>query len=374
MFLDIHAIQTVPPSNINRDDTGAPKTALYGGVRRARVSSQAWKRAMRQEFSKYLPKEKLGIRTKLAAELLSQRIAEAAPELEDQAPALAKKVLETLGLKVEASKRQGDDEGKDATKYLAFFSRGELDSLARIAVASAKEGSKLDKKAKSEIKEAFKGEKAIDIALFGRMLADAPELNTDASCQVAHAISVDAAVQEFDYFTAIDDCASGDNAGAGMIGTVDFNSSTLYRYADINLDAFVEQLGDAHAASCGVAAFINAFVRSMPTGKQNTFANRTLPSAVLISLRDEQPFNAVTAFEVPLHPDSDMAISLAAAQKLGECVHRYEEAYGLKARKAWYVSVDGAVDALDDVAEKMDLAGIVEGVQAEVEMAFGTGE
>lgn len=371
MFLDIYAIQTVPPSNINRDDTGAPKTALYGGVRRARVSSQAWKRAMRLEFPKYLPKEKLGIRTKLAAELLAQRIVEAAPELEDQAASLAKKVLEALGLKVEASKRAGDDEGKGSTKYLAFFSRGELDALAQIAVTSVQQGDKLDKKA---IKEAFKGEKAIDIALFGRMLADVPELNTDASCQVAHAISVDAAVQEFDYFTAIDDCAADDNAGAGMIGTVDYNSSTLYRYADINLDAFVEQLGDAQAASCGVAAFVEAFVRSMPTGKQNTFANRTLPSAVLVSLRDEQPFNAVTAYEIPIRPDSETSISRIAAGRLGERIHQYEEAYGLKARKAWYVSIDGAVDTLDAVSEKTDLAGLVHGIQAEVEAAFGTGE
>lgn len=374
MFLDIYAIQTVPPSNINRDDTGAPKTALYGGVRRARVSSQAWKHAMRLEFPKYLPQEKLGIRTKLAAELLAKRIVEADQQLADQAPTLAKNVLEALGLKVEASKRSGDDEGKDSTKYLAFFSRGELDKLARAAVAHARESDKLDKKAKNEIKAAFKGPKAIDIALFGRMLADVPELNTDASCQVAHAISVDAAVQEFDYFTAIDDCAADDNAGAGMIGTIDYNSSTLYRYADVNLDAFVEQVGDASAASFGVAAFVEAFVRSMPTGKQNTFANRTLPSAVLVSLRDEQPFNAVTAFEVPIRPEGEDSISHIAAERLGERVGQYEVAYGLKARKAWYISIDGAIGSLDSVADRSDLADMVHGVQTEVEAAFGTGE
>ena len=377
MFIDIYAIQSVPPSNINRDDTGAPKTALYGGVRRARVSSQAWKRAAREEFPKYLPEESLGIRTKFAAELLAQKIVELDAGLEERAAELASAVLGALGIKVETSKRAGDDEGKNETKYLIFFGRGELDALAHIAVSWAEEGKnlkKLDRAAKEEAKSAFKGAKAVDIALFGRMLADVPELNTDASCQVAHAISVDRVTQEFDYFTAIDDCASGDNAGASMIDTVDYNSSTLYRYANINVDALREQLADAHATACGVKAFLEAFVRLMPTGKQNSFANRTLPSCVLVSLREEQPFNAVSAYESPVSAGKDGSISHIAAKRLGECVAQYEKEYDMKAQKAWYVSVDGPIESLDSIAEKVTLAGLVEGVNSEVEAAFGTGE
>ena len=131
MFIDIYAIQSVPPSNINRDDTGAPKTALYGGVRRARVSSQAWKRATREEFPKYLPEESLGIRTKFAAELRAQKIVEFDAGLKERAAELASAVLGALGIKVETSKRAGDDEGKNETKYLIFFGRGELDALKR---------------------------------------------------------------------------------------------------------------------------------------------------------------------------------------------------------------------------------------------------
>ena len=377
MFVDVYALQIVPPSNINRDDTGAPKTAVYGGVRRARVSSQAWKRAMRETFSEYLPEGSLGVRTKLAAELLAAKISESRPDLEERASELAVAILEALGIKVEKSKRSGDDEDKNATGYLIFIAQHELDRLADTAARWADEGldlKKLDKKAKNEVKESFKGAQAVDIALFGRMLADVPELNTDASAQVAHAISVDAVTQEFDYFTAVDDRASDDNAGAAMLGTIDFNSSTLYRYATVNVDALFSQLEDAEATSRAVDAFVQSFVRSMPTGKQNTFANRTLPSYVLISLRDEQPINAVSAFEEPIRPSAGKSVSRSAAEKLGTRVASLEEGYGMKASQAWYVSVDGPVDKLESIAQKATLGDAAAGVRAAVVAACGDGE
>lgn len=377
MFVDVYALQTVPPSNINRDDTGAPKTAVYGGVRRARVSSQAWKRAMRETFSEYLPEGSLGVRTKLAAELLAAKISEFRPDLEERASELAVAILEALGIKVEKSKRSGDDEDKNATGYLIFIAQHELDRLADTAARWADEGldlKKLDKKAKNEVKESFKGAQAVDIALFGRMLADVPELNTDASAQVAHAISVDAVTQEFDYFTAVDDRASDDNAGAAMLGTIDFNSSTLYRYATVNVDALFSQLENAEATSRAVDAFVQSFIRSMPTGKQNTFANRTLPSYVLISLRGEQPINAVSAFEEPIRPSAGKSVSRIAAERLGTRVASLEEGYGMKASQAWYVSVDGPVDELESIARKVTLGDAAAGVRAAVVAACGDGE
>lgn len=371
MFVDIYAIQTVPPSNINRDDTGSPKTAMYGGVRRARVSSQAWKRAMRESFPQYLPEGSLGVRTKLAVELLAERIAGRRPDLNDRAAELAKAAVEALGLKVEGSKRAGDDEGKAATQYLVFIAQHELDALADIAARWADEGRELEKpskkeksKAKSEASSAFHGNQAVDIALFGRMLADAPELNTDASAQVAHAISVDRVTQEFDYFTAVDDCAANDNAGAGMIGTVDFNSSTLYRYATVNVDSLYAQLGDATATVRGVKAFVEAFVRSMPTGKQNTFANRTLPSSVLVSVRESQPINAAPAFEVPVRATEEASVSYRAAQRLGDFLAKLEQAYGMRSLDAWYVCADGDVTGLDSIAKEVDLEGLIENLGA----------
>lgn len=378
MFIDIYALQTVPPSNINRDDTGSPKTAMYGGARRARVSSQAWKRAMRESFPEYLPEGSLGVRTKLAAELLAERITEKREDLTDQASGIAIALLNALGLKVEGSKRAGDDEGKNSTSYLVFIAQHELDKLAEVGIQWADEGVNLkkpDKKAKDGAKAAFSGTQAVDIALFGRMLADVPELNTDASSQVAHAISVDKVTQEFDYFTAVDDCASGDNSGAGMIGTVDFNSSTLYRYATVNVDSLYSQLGDVEATSRGVAAFLEAFICSMPTGKQNTFANRTLPSYVVVSLREKQPINAVSAFEMPVKAsEKGEPVSRLAAKRLGERIAQLEGVYDMKPSKAWYASVDGALDELAAVADEASVSEIVQGVCAEVASAYHDGE
>lgn len=365
MFVDIYAIQTVPPSNINRDDTGSPKTAWYGGVQRARVSSQAWKRAMRVMFPELLPEGMLGVRTKLAQGLVADAIAAARPDLADRAGEAARAVLAAVGLKLEKSDRAGSEEGSDVTQYLVFIARSEIEGLARVAIGWLDEGrdlAKPSKKEKSEVSAVFHGNQAVDIALFGRMLADAPDLNTDASAQVAHAISVDRVVQEYDYFTAVDDCAAEDNAGAAMIETVGFNSSTLYRYATVNVDALCEQLGDAEAAARGVAAFVEAFARAMPTGKQNTFANRTLPSALLVAVREGQPVNAVAAFEDPVAPRTGTSIARQAAERLGTTLKSIDEAFGVGPVRAWNVVIGEAVESLDELGEHVDLGTLVEGV------------
>lgn len=359
MFLDIYAIQNVPPSNVNRDDTGAPKTAVYGGVERARVSSQAWKRAMRENFAAYLPAECLGVRTKLAVGLVADRIAAVDPDYGDRAEELATAALQAAGFTIRASDRAGSEAGKPVTEYLVFIARSEIDGLARVAIDWARAGEPLAKPnatMKKQVAAVFHGPQAVDVALFGRMLADAPDLNVDASAQVAHALSVDAVRQQYDYFTAVDDCAADDNAGAGMIGSVGFNSSTLYRYATVNIDALHDQLGDGEATATAVAAFVETFVRSMPDGKMNTFANRTLPYAVLVSLRENQPFNAVGAYEDPVRAREGVSISRQAAQLLGSTVARFEEIYGDVALAAWNVVLGEPVGELDAVSENVNLA------------------
>ena len=255
LYVDFHILQTVPPSCINRDDTGSPKTAVYGGVLRARVSSQAWKHAMRAAFAENARLD-VGKRTKKAAELVKAQILALAPELD--ADKLAKKALENAGIK-------SDDKG---TKALFFMSSAQAKALAELAVAGSTD--------KKEYQKALKAAPSMDMALFGRMVADDPSLNYDAAAQVAHSISTHAVQNEYDYFTAVDDCQAEDNAGAGHLGTVEYNSSTLYRYATVNVMELAGQLGAAQAAET-VRAFGEAFLFSMPTGKQNTFANRTLP-------------------------------------------------------------------------------------------------
>lgn len=366
MFVDLYAIQNVPSSNINRDDTGSPKTALYGGSLRARVSSQAWKRAMRLSFKNLLPKEKLGVRTKLAVSLIADIITEKRPDLGDQAETMGIAVLNAIGVKTKASKRKGETEGAQETDYLVFIAKRELSELADVAISwvdAGKDLSKVDKDMKKQAADVFHGVQAVDIALFGRMLADAPALNTDASCQVAHALSVDRVTQEYDYFTAVDDCVSEDNAGAGMIGSVEFNSSTLYRYATVDLNNLLSQLGDAQAMAEGLTAFVEAFVRSMPTGKQNTFANRTLPSTVVVAFRKSQPVNVVSAFEDPVRPKDGASISEQAEDRLATEMKRFDDAYGVKPEKAWLVSTNDD-PKFEDGVERVTLSTLLESVKA----------
>ncbi|QIM15753.1 type I-E CRISPR-associated protein Cas7/Cse4/CasC [Leucobacter insecticola] len=322
-FIDIHVLQTVPPSCINRDDTGSPKSAIYGGVARARVSSQAWKRATRTEFNNHLDVTELGERTVRVVERIAKRITELDASIEaNQATELATDVLKETGIKVKIEKKKDEETEDRHTGYLIFLSRAQINALAEIGVAVAG-GEKLDKKA---AKKAFADENSIDVALFGRMIADAPDLNVDAACQVSHAISVHAASPEFDYFTAVDDNSPEDNAGAGMIGTVGFVSSTLYRYATIDAQRLTENLGSSEAAIRAIEAFMRAFVTSMPTGKQNTFANRTRPGVVLVEVREDQPVNLAGAFEKPVTADGGV-LQLAAA-KLAELAVSEDAAFG----------------------------------------------
>ena len=374
-YLDLHALQSVPPSNINRDDTGNPKTALYGGVRRARVSSQAWKHAMRELFRELLPEGSLGVRTKLAQGLIADRIAELRPEYAEQAQVLANSVLTATGVKTKTSDRAGSEAGSDVTEYLIFIANAELDALARVAIGWADAGAdpkKVSAAMKKEVSAVFHGVQAVDIALFGRMLADAPDLNTDASAQVAHAISVDPVAVEYDYFTAVDDCKADDNAGAAMIDSLGFDSSTLYRYATVDLDSLRDQLGSDEAAARGAQAFVEAFVRAMPSGKMNTFANRTLPNALYVAVREGQPFNAVSAFEEPVRARGDASVSRQAIERLGREVAQIEQVYGQPALRAWNVLVGEPVEPFSSLGESVDFAMLLNGVHDEV-LARGEG-
>ena len=294
LYVDFHILQTVPPSCINRDDTGSPKTAVYGGVLRARVSSQAWKHAMRAAFAENAQLD-VGKRTKKAAELVKEQILVLDPE-QKKADKMAKEALKYVGIKSD------DKKGTDA---LIFISSAQAKALAELVVGGCTKD--------EEYEEALIENPSADMVLFGRMVAQKASLKYDAAAQVAHSISTHAVQNEYDYFTAVDDCQVEDNAGAGHLGTVEYNSSTLYRYATVNVMELAGRLGAAQAAET-VRAFGEAFLFSMPTGKQNTFANRTLPDAVYVTLREDQPVNLCGAFEraVPRSAQGYAAPSKAA--------------------------------------------------------------
>ena len=304
LFIDMHAIQIVPPSNLNRDDTGSPKTAQYGGVKRARVSSQSWKRAMREYFLGTIGTENLGKRTLRLTEYIADNIKKQIPEINDQdALIMAENLINQCGIRKNGklNKVFTLDKNKKIESFI-FISNAQIKALAEMAIV-------LDDKLKedskyminyNDVRKAINEFPSIDIALFGRMLAKDPLLNEDASSQVAHAISTHGVQTEFDFYTAVDDLAPEDNAGAGMLGTIEFNSSTLYRYANVAIHEFANQIKNKEDVIKAIKLYVKAFANSMPTGKVNTFANQTLPQFVMVTLRKDRPVNLISAFEEPV--------------------------------------------------------------------------
>lgn len=342
IYVDFHVLQTVPPSCVNRDDTGSPKTAIYGGTTRARVSSQAWKHAMRLMFHDLFTSEDCGVRTKHVIELVADEILKLDPSQTD-ANAKAQKVLETAGIKMSAKK--GQDAAADA---LFFMSPAQAKALAALAIAG-----NTDKKA---CQAALKENPSADIALFGRMLASAPELNQDAAAQVAHAISTHTVHNEYDYFTAVDDCAPEDNAGAGHLGTVEFNSSTLYRYATVNATELQKAMLDSTADV--ICKFAKAFICSMPTGKQNTFANRTFPDSVYVTVRSDQPVNLCGAFEKPV-PSDGTGYAAASEKRLSDYC------------KTVYANYAAEPDTELHLGEELPLPKLLDALEKAVSSALG---
>ena len=196
---------------------------------------------------------------------------------------MAETVFSKAGIKINKDQK---------LKALFFLGRRQADQLAEAAIQNVSD-SKI-------ILQILQNNPSVDIAMFGRMVADDPSLNEDASVQVAHAISTHEVQTEFDFYTALDDLAPEDNAGAGMLGTIEYNSSTLYRYANIAMHNLIKQLGNREQAIAATKLFIQAFANSMPTGKTNTFANLTLPHILMINIRQDRPVNLVTAFENPI--------------------------------------------------------------------------
>ncbi|MET8153765.1 type I-E CRISPR-associated protein Cas7/Cse4/CasC [Actinoplanes sp. NPDC005259] len=254
-YVDVHILQTVPPSNLNRDDAGTPKQAVYGGVRRARVSSQAWKRATRTAFADqlHLPAHERGVRTKRISALLADRLGVRTGLDTAQSARLSTYLLKDLGItpaKPRTSKAKSTKPADDTsttqtaaeTSYLLFFGNQQIDTIVDLVAADATTLAALTDDAlqaavdRLPVREQLQKGHPIDVALFGRMVADLSMLNVDAAAQVAHALSTHAVDVEFDYFTAVDDAKSRDeDAGAAMIGTVEFTSATLYRYATVGV-------------------------------------------------------------------------------------------------------------------------------------------
>lgn len=318
MFIQIHAIHSVPPSCINRDDVGAVKTSIYGGVRRHRVSSQAWKRAMRT-YANAAGLAETATRTLHLVDMIADKVSNNFDR--DEAVEVAAKVANTAGFKTKKTK--GDEGNRYVTESLTFISPGEVEVLTDLT-AHVLEGNEMPgkKDIKDELAEAGV---TPDVALFGRMVASDKGKNIDACAQVAHSLSTHEAHAEVDFYTAVDDLTTDSEGGSGFLGTQEMVSSTLLRYASVDVDRLRATLGK-DAAETALSAFVESFVKSMPTGKSNSFANTTLPDYVLIETVDA-PVNYVGAFESPVRSRGDLVGS--SIESLEDYRERLAHAYGL---------------------------------------------
>lgn len=316
MFVELHILQNFAPSNLNRDDTGSPKDCEFGGVRRARISSQCLKRSIRTAFrdEKLLPASHLAARTKLALDAIAARLVEREYG-EADARSVAELALRGAGLNL--------DDGK--TEYLLFLGQDEIEGIAGLCsqhwttlqslttrssattepsnAKQAKQAGKdaLPKELTQAISQRLNGSKAADLALFGRMLADLPEQNVEAASQVAHAISTHKVSVEFDFFTAVDDLQNHGETGAGMMGTVEFNSACFYRYANVDVAQLRKNLGSDDAlVQRTLEAFIRASIAAIPTGKQNSMAAQNPPSLVMAVVRERGLWSLANAFARPV--------------------------------------------------------------------------
>ena len=325
MILELHAIQSFAPANLNRDDTGQPKECVFGGVRRARVSSQSWKRAIRDSFGENVSGLTVATRTKRAHEQVAGRLSSAHGLDAEAARHRSAVVLEAepLGLSLKIDETGGTVK----TGQLVFFRARDLDELAQVAAdfgdeidaitstvtsppseppaRGKREKATLPKEATKRIEAAMTSPSdAVDVALFGRMVAEMPEGNVDAACQVAHAIGTQRLADSTDFYTAVDDLRPEETEGADMIGDVPFNASCLYRYAVLDIRQLAANLGEeevtAPAVDAAVEAFTEAFVTAIPTGKQNTFAARNAPATVVAVRRRHGAWNLANAFVAPV--------------------------------------------------------------------------
>lgn len=371
LVIDVHALQTLPPSLINRDDTGAPKSAVFGGVPRQRVSSQSWKRAIRAYFENNVDPDSVGDRSKRLPEKIAKLVEDHEGWDDERAIKQVSDLFKTAGISTEVdSKRIKELEKSDAedkeellkearyprTKYLIFLSPQQIERAAREIVAA--DGEKIKK---ADAKEILDTQHSVDMAMFGRMIADDPAFNVDAAVQVAHALGIHDSAPEFDYYTAVDDLAEdGEETGAGMIGTVQMMSSTLYRFATVNVAGLTKNLDSEENAKQAAIQFVDAFIKSMPTGKINTFANHTLPELVYVTVRDTRPVSLVTAFEEPVRATDNKNLRIAGAEALAKEEKEFEENYGLKPQAAFVVGVSEAREPFAEIAETVTLPELAE--------------
>jgi CRISPR system Cascade subunit CasC len=303
-LIELHVLQSFPVSCLNRDDVGAPKTAVFGGVPRARISSQCLKRAVRQYAKDSLPERFKGQRSKLIVGPLANALKRHGTD-EKAAAEHAANIADKLA---KLDPRAGKNGQEPAVGTLTFLAPSEVDSIAKQVSQVLKSNPKskdYEKKLDQFCKQAGLLDGA-DIALFGRMAASMPSLTLEGAGMFSHALSTHRADNDLDFYSAVDDLKhKGEDAGAGMIGTIEFTSAVYYRYAAVNLDLLCDadhlQKLNPEERRAVVGAFIQATLLATPGARKNSMNANTLPGFALgIWKKSGQPLQLVNAFEQPV--------------------------------------------------------------------------
>ncbi|HVL22416.1 MAG TPA: type I-E CRISPR-associated protein Cas7/Cse4/CasC [Amaricoccus sp.] len=343
-FLQFHLLTVYGPSNPNRDDQGRPKQATVGGAPRLRLSSQSVKRALRESafFAQDLAGNQ-GIRTKRLFEKLKEKL-----EADGADPAEAMKAAEQVaGIfgKLEAPDKKAPEAMVATT--LAFISPEEW-RLAEDLAARIRAGEDLpkDKDLKKLVLRNADG--AVDIAMFGRMLADDADFNREAAVQVGHAITTHRAQAEEDWFSAVDDLNKAEDTGAGHLGEHAFGSGVYYQYVCVNVDLLVQNLGgDAALAAKGLEALAHALAVATPTGKQNSHAHHPRAAYIRAERGTEAPRDLTGAFFAPVTEQPWVAESVEALERM---VEKIDRAYGKAWDDAAILNLEGGTGSLEEIA------------------------
>jgi len=327
-FFQFHFLTVYPPSNPNRDEIGRPKSAVYGNAPRLRISSQSIKRAVRcSEIFRHSLEDHLGIRSRMLGDLIKDHLIKNKAVPEKEATDIAAKIAEIFG---KLDDKTNKSKGTVRIKQLAFISPDEkqaaLDMADSLHSGELKNNAKdLEKELKGKILRSADG--AVDLAMFGRMLADTPDFNREAAVQVSHAITTHKAVAEDDFFIAADDLKDkSEDMGAGFAGDAAFGSGVYYLYACIDTDLLKENLkGDEKLACKAVQALAEALATSSPSGKKNSFAHQTFAGYIRAEYGNQQPRSLAGAFFVPVRGEDLMGSSIAALEKTADHIRK---AYG----------------------------------------------
>jgi CRISPR system Cascade subunit CasC len=328
-LLELHILQSFPVSCLNRDDVGAPKSAVFGGVTRARISSQCLKRAIREYAQDLCPTPFQGHRSRLIVEPLRDAIVSQGVD-EPRADAAAREVADDLA----SFDKEAEKKGTLKVKTLIFLSPSEILAIAKTLAETLKKdpNTKDLGKAAGKALRALQPNDAADIAIFGRMVASDPSLTIEGAGLFSHALSTHRADNEIDFFAAVDDLQKEGEAGAGMTGTLEFNSACYYRYVALNVDLLRSHLAALNADELRqvVDAFVRATILAVPGARKNSMNAHTLPAYVLGVVKAKgQPIQLANAFESPVRAKTDGLIK-ASIEALEKEYKTLKETWGIE--------------------------------------------